>query len=85
MPARIYVTIQEIRLTRLREWTRIKKRTEPLPRNDCNIGLLGGGDGDRGRMKGDSSFGNAVRDEGDLGGVGVRVSDSEPVSAWSCE
>jgi hypothetical protein len=33
------------------------KHTEPSPRNACNEGLLGGGDGDFGRIKGESSVG----------------------------
>jgi hypothetical protein len=57
-----------------------KARTEPVPRNDCSDGLLGGKEGDGGRIKGDSSLWAGTRDNVDLGdadGVGVRVEASE--------
>ena len=60
----------------------MRRRTEPVPRNDCRDGLLGGNEGEGGRMNGDSSLcaGVDAEDLGDVDGVGVRVEDSEQAS-----
>ena len=61
----------------------MRRRTEPVPRNDCRDGLLEGNEGEGGRMNGDSSLCAGVteaEDLGDVDGVGVRVEDSEQAS-----